>query len=126
MRFRFALRELEQVQRALDVDLVRRHRRELGAGREQRREMEDELDLELREDALEHAAVENRPGDLAIDLQRDGRIEPGDVERDDSALGLSGQPIDETVADLAAGAGDEDYGFAHWRIIPDRSRAAGA
>ena len=121
VRFGFALRELEQVQRALDVDLMRRDGGELGAGREERRKVEDELDLKLRQDALEHAAVENRSGDLAVDLQRDGRIEPGDVERDDSALGLAGQPIDEAVSDLAAGAGDEYDGFAHARIIPERS-----
>ena len=53
MRLGFVLRELEQVQRALDVDLVRRDRRELGARREQRREMEDQIDLELGHHALE-------------------------------------------------------------------------
>ena len=52
----FVLRELEQVERALDVDLVRRHRRELGARRQQRGEVKDQLDLELREHALEQAA----------------------------------------------------------------------
>ena len=55
VRFGFVLRELEQVQRAFDVDLVRRDRRELGARREQRREMEDQIDLELRHQAFERA-----------------------------------------------------------------------
>ncbi len=53
---RFALRELEQVERALDVDLVRGDRRELGARREQRRQVEDGVDLELGQDALEQRA----------------------------------------------------------------------
>ena len=60
MRLRFALRELEQVQRAFDVDLMRRDRRELRSRGQERREMKDELDLELGEHALEHAAVEDR------------------------------------------------------------------
>ena len=53
VRLRFVLRELEQVQRAFDVDLVRRHRRELGARRQQRGEVKHQLDLELGEDPLE-------------------------------------------------------------------------
>ena len=76
MRLRFVLRELEQVQRALDIDLVRRHRRELGPRRQQRGKMKDQLDLKLREDALEQPPIENRPGDLAIDLPRNRR-DPG-------------------------------------------------
>ena len=95
------------------LTVMRRDRRELGAGRKQRREMEDELDLELGEHALEHAAIENRAGDLAVDLAGDRRIETRDVERDDGAVRLAGEPLDETVTDLAAGAGDEHDWFAH-------------
>ena len=40
-----------------------------------------------------------------------------DVERDDGAIGLARQPIDQPVADLAAGAGNEHDGFAHGEII---------
>ncbi len=126
MRLGLALRELEQVQRALDVDLVRRDRRELGARREERREVKHELDLELREDSLEDAAIENRSGDLAIDLWRDRWIETRDVERDDGAIGLARQAIDQAMTDLAAGAGDEHDGFAHGEIIVEcayRSRS---
>ena len=47
----------------------------------------------------------------------DRRVEAGDVERDDGPRRLSGEPFDETVADLAARAGDEHHGFAHARII---------
>ena len=117
MRLGLALRELEQVERAFDVDGMRRDRRELGAGRKQRREMKDELDLELGEDALEHAAIENRARDLAVDLAGDRRFETGDVEGDDGAVRLAGEALDETVTDLAAGAGDEHDWFPHPRII---------
>ncbi len=111
MRFGFVLRELEQVERALDVDLVRGHRRELGSCREQRREMEDELDLELRQDALEHGAVEDRAGDLALHLRRERGIERADVERDDGAIRLRGEPVDQAVADLAAAPVMRTTGF---------------
>ena len=113
VRLRFVLGELEQVERAVDVDLVRGDRRELRPRRQQRREMKDQLDLELREDPLEGASIENRAGDLAIDLAGNRGIERREVERDDRALGLLGKAIDQSVADLAAGAGDEHDGFAH-------------
>ena len=58
VRLALLLRELQQVQRALDVDLMRRHRRELGPRGEQRREVEDAVDLELGEDAFEQARIE--------------------------------------------------------------------
>ena len=57
MRLALLLRELEQVERALDVHVVRRDRRELGARRQQRRQVEDAIDLELRQDAIEQAGV---------------------------------------------------------------------
>jgi hypothetical protein len=79
-----------------------------------------QLHLELGKGSLEDALVENRPRDLAIDLCRDGWFEAGDVERDDGPRGLTGQPFDETVSDLAAGAGDEHHGFAHAGIILER------
>ena len=41
------------------------------------------------------------------------RIEAADVERDDRAVAAFGQSRDEAVADLAAGAGDEDDRFTH-------------
>ena len=120
MRLGLVLRKLEQIERPFDVDLVRGDGRELRARRQERCEVKHQLHLELGEDALEHAPVENRSGDLAIDFRGDRRIEPGDVERDDGPGRLSGEPFDETVADLAASAGDEHDGFAHARIILDR------
>ena len=56
VRFALLLRELEQVERALDVDVMRGDRRELGARREQRGEMEHAVHLELREHAIEQIA----------------------------------------------------------------------
>ena len=91
-------------QRPFDVDLVRGHRRELGARRQQRREMEDQIDLELRHQALEQRLVDDRAGDLAIHLLRDRRVEPRDVEGDDAAIAALGEAIDQAVADFAAGA----------------------
>jgi hypothetical protein len=55
VRFTLVLRELEQVQRPLDVDMVRRDRRELGSGREQRRQVKDAVDLELAAPATRRA-----------------------------------------------------------------------
>ena len=66
MRFGLALRELEQVERAFDVDLMRRHRRELGARRQQRRQVIDRVDFELRQDAIEKPRVGDRAGELAL------------------------------------------------------------
>ena len=89
MRLGLALRELEQVERALDVDLVRGHRRELGARREQRREMKDQFDLELGEDALEELLSRIDP---VISRSTCGAIDGSsrrDVERDDGARRLT-------------------------------------
>ena len=65
MRLALPLRELEQVERALDVDVMRGHRRELGPRRQQRREMEHAIDLELGEHAIEQVGVGDRAGELA-------------------------------------------------------------
>src|SRR6185295_14629998 len=81
--------------------------RELRPCREQRREMKDALDGELRQDALEQIDVGDRAGELACDERRE-RL----VERDDRRSRRR-KPRDETVADLAAGAGDEDDRFTH-------------
>src|SRR5207253_848828 len=67
VRFAFVLRELEQVQRPFDVDVMRGDRRELRTRREERREMKNALDFELGEDALEQIQVGDRPGKLACD-----------------------------------------------------------
>ena len=59
------------------------------------------------------AAIEDRAGDLAVDLRGDRRIESASSRGDDRALGLVGQTVDQAVADLAVGAGDEHDRFAH-------------
>ena len=111
------LRELEQIQRALDVDLVSRHRREFGSGGQQRGQVEDQLDPEFRQHPFEETAIQDRARDLVVDLVRDRRVEPAHVERDDRTVATLGQTRDQPVANLAAGAGDEHNGFAHARII---------
>jgi hypothetical protein len=74
-------------------------RRELGAGGQKGREMKDEIDLELREDAFQKPLVENRSDEFALDGRRPG--EPGvqriDVERDDRARPARGELADEAV-----------------------------
>ena len=69
MRLALPLCELEQVQRAFDVDLVRGDGGEFGAGGEQRGEMEDAIDFELGEDAIEQPLVEDR---AALNAQHPG------------------------------------------------------
>jgi hypothetical protein len=73
--------------------------------------MEDQLDLELRQHALEQAAIEDRAGDLALDPGGNRGVETRDVERDDRAMRLPGETLDQPVADLAAGAGNQDDRF---------------
>ena len=65
MRLAFALRELQQVQRALNVHFVRGKRREFRARRQQRREVDHEIDLELGKDAIEQRGFEDRSRELA-------------------------------------------------------------
>ena len=97
MRLGLVLGELEQAQGPLDVHLVRGDRRELRARREQRGEMEDEIDFEFRHHPLEQRAIRDRAGDLAIDLAGDRVVEPRDVDRDDAAIAALGEAIDEAV-----------------------------
>ena len=69
------LRELEQRQRAFDVHLVGSDGRELGARREQRRQVEDQVHLELGEHPLEQAAIGDGAGEFAPDETRKRGIE---------------------------------------------------
>ena len=79
MRFPLVLGELEQRQRAIDVDLVRGDRRELGACREQRGQVKDQIDFELGQDALEQRRIGDRSGELARDKGTQLGIERRDV-----------------------------------------------
>jgi hypothetical protein len=112
VRLAFALRELEQRQRALDVDVVCRNRRELGARGQQCREMEDEIDLEFRQHSLEQVGIGDRSGELAIDQLVESRIERREIDRHDRPP-AAGEPRDQAMADLSTGPGDERDRRAH-------------
>ena len=62
-----------------------------------------EIDLELREHALEQVGVGNRAGELAVHQLVQVGVERRQIDGDDRAAG-AGQPRDQAVADLAAGA----------------------
>ena len=96
---------------------MRGHRCELRPRRQQRGQMKHQLDAKFRQHPLEHAAIEDRSRNLAIDLGGDRAVEPVQIERHDGAIAALGEPRDQPVANLAAGAGDEDNWFAHARII---------
>jgi hypothetical protein len=80
--------------------------------------MVDRIDLELRHDALEQRVIEYRAGELALHEAGQRRLERVDVQRDDGAIAAGRQPFDQAVADLAAGAGDEDNRFANHAEAP--------
>ena len=123
VRLALALRELQHVDRPFDVDLVRRDGRELAAGREERREVEDEVDLELGEDALEDVAVEDGARELARDEAGERRLEGLEVQREDRAVSFGREARDEAVPHLAARARDEDDGGAtHQATVTPFSR----
>src|SRR5262247_4068638 len=86
--------------------------------------MEDAIHFELCHHAFEQRLVGDRPGDLAIDLPGDRFVQAGDVDGDDVAIAALGEAIDEPVADLAAGAGDDRDRFPHqlWKMA---SRSSG-
>ena len=75
--------------------------------------MEDEIDLELRENAFEQPRVEDRSDDLPMDERPQPGIERSEVERDNLPPAGSGQLCDQTMADPTVGASDEDDGLAH-------------
>ena len=75
--------------------------------------MKDEVDLELREDALENRPVQDRTDELPGHEPAQLRIERLEVERQDGARAIGGEARDEPVADLPAGPRDEDDGTSH-------------
>ena len=74
--------------------------------------MKNQIDLELGEDALEEAGIENRSEELALHQAGQRRIERREVERDDRAA-ARGEPCDQAVANFAARPGDEDDWLPH-------------
>src|SRR5437868_1224873 len=75
--------------------------------------MEHEIDFEFRQDALERGAIEDRSSDLALHFGAQRRLQRRDVERHDGSRAVARELIDETVANLAVGAGNQDDGFSH-------------
>ena len=127
MRLALALGELEQIERPFDVDMMSRHRRELRARGQQRGEMEDAIDFELGEDAIQQAHVGDRAGELARHLRRQRGIERAHVDGDDRDAWRR-QPGDQAVTDFAACAGNEKDWLSHLRnsfvYVLDRSIVA--
>jgi hypothetical protein len=80
------LRELEQIQRPFDVHLVSGNGCEFGPRGEQCRQVEDELDLEFRENALQQPFIENRAGEITPDESRKLGVEWSDVDGDDGSV----------------------------------------
>jgi len=114
VRICFARREFQQVQRALDVHMMRRHRGELGPRRQQRGQMKNQVDLELREDALEDVRVEDGAGELPVHEPGNRRVERIHVEGYHLFVPLS-KVGHEGMPDFAIRAGNEDDWFAHRR-----------
>src|SRR5262245_62226510 len=103
---------------------MRGRRGELRTGRQQRREVVDAVDFELREDAIQKARVGNRSGELAAHERRQRRVEQVDVERDDGDV-EAGESRQQRVADFTAGTGDEDDRLAdHDEAFPWPSLAS--
>ena len=73
--------------------------------------MEDEVHLELGEDALEQVDVQDGAQILMLNVAADVGIEGSKIEGDDGLIAQLRDPLDEAVADFAAGPGDEDDGF---------------
>jgi hypothetical protein len=62
---------------------MRRDRRELRARREQRREVEHPVHLELGDHPVQQAVVGNRSCEFARHVRRERRIEGTDIDGDD-------------------------------------------
>ena len=93
--------------------MVGGHRRELGTGRQQRGQVKNQVDLELRENALEQVLVENRAGELAVHQPRDVRVERVHVEGHNCLVALLGEVGDQGMANFAISAGYQNNLFAH-------------
>ncbi len=81
--------------------------------------MEDAIDLELGEDAIEQALIEDRAAELALHEPREFGAEGIHVESDNRPRGVRGELRDQPVADFSVGAGDENDGTTN------HARAAG-
>jgi hypothetical protein len=84
--------------------------------------VEDHVDLELRENALEDVSIENRAREFARDVAGELLLEGLEVEREDRPGAFRRETRDETVPHLAARAGDEDDGPTHQATVTPFSR----
>ena len=107
MRLPFVMREFEQMECSLDIHLVCAHRCELGSRGQQCREMENQVDFKLGENALEETMIGHGPGEFATNERGELRLERRDVEGHDR-MAVGRQAREEPVPYLAVGAGDED------------------
>src|SRR5207245_10039153 len=82
------------------------------AGREDRRQVEDDGDLEFAHRAVEQMAVENVADHGRGAAPSQIGLERSDVERQDVEGPEVGEAMDQPGSDLAVSAGDEDRGRA--------------
>src|SRR4051812_33823036 len=98
------------MKRALDVDLVRQLWIALASGGEERREVEDHLDLVVRRDLVEQIAVH----DVArVGLEAKPSIlfrERREVDSDDAIATVLMHSLEKRAADFAVRSRDEN----HW------------
>src|SRR4051812_25813086 len=115
MSVRFCLPggELQQIQRALHIHVMRGHRGELGARRQQRCEMEDEVYFKLGEDPLEDAGVQDGRGKFTVDEAGQALVQGVDVQRDHRQVALLHKVGDQSMAYFAVCARDQDDWLPH-------------
>ena len=112
--------EFEQVERALDVDAVGGVGGELGAGAEQRSQVIDFEDFVLADQSGEQVFVEDVAADCGGAVRAESLVELVEIEGDDAAVGSTAQVLDQPLANLSVGAGNQHDGFTH-----DRTRSSG-
>ena len=68
--------------------------------------------------------LENRALVLVVDVCGDLGLERLEVDGDDGGVAVGCEPLDQAVADLTAGAGNQGHVLAHMSLLrePDSSR----
>ena len=121
--------ELEQIEGAGDVDVVGGDRRELGAGRKQRRQMVNAIDGVLGQDRVQQVAVEDRPRKGTRHSASQVIVERLQVDRGKLDGAFVRKPMDQSVTDLAGGTGYKNDRLTHARTRtsgrPSGQRAPG-
>src|SRR5262249_45286884 len=101
---------LQQVERAVDVDPVGQPRLPLRLGGEQGRQVIDDVEVVGGDQGVEQGDVGDVAGHDAVTAGLDVRVEGVQVQSDDARPRQLGKAVDQAVADLAVGAGDQDRG----------------